>query len=117
MAALDSSLTLAGLIESATHDLRERFEDYRDDFGPTPDAPYLADVIHEVADGATPIYVGDVAMIAADDPSLLTDTPEEETGVTVARTAFEMLQFAIYARIEAALFEAFEEIREETDVR
>jgi len=63
----------------------------------------LDDAIHEIADGAVPIYFHDIGQYASYNRNLMIDIPE--TGVDASVGAFKMIQTLIYEAICEGLYE------------
>src|SRR5437879_2778210 len=63
---------VSDLLVTARAELRERWTDYRDDFGPLQNEPH--DVIHEIADGCVPLYTSQLLRLAVEDIELATAT-------------------------------------------
>lgn len=99
--------TLAEVIELAIESLNDEIEDG------LLDSPYPEDRLHEIADGAVPVYTSDVFMIAANSPEArYVDDPGL---VDPERGAEHVIQVAIYEQVHAALWKRLEEAREEAE--
>jgi hypothetical protein len=106
---------LASILAAARGELTERWEHYRDDFGPAPSVQYASDVIHEIADGLVPVYTSELLELACADNSLGTEEPELGPAFDGSPTPANIIAANVYERITADLFVRFEEIRREGD--
>jgi hypothetical protein len=96
---------LSALLASAREDLRERWTQYRDEFGPQQDEP--SDVIHEIADGAVPVYTRQLLELALDDLSLATDEPELGPAFDGSPTPANVIAANVYEALCADLWDAW----------
>ncbi len=94
--------------DSAVEDLRDRCENYRDEFD--GDQPH--DVIHEIADSHVPIYYSDIFAVLADLPSWELSDPGIAEG---AEGLDKIAQIHIYDALSQDLFAAWGDIRREQD--
>ena len=69
------------------------------------------DAVHEIADGAIPIYYWDIAQYAAHNHWLMTEVPE----ISSEGTAHDQIQANIYQYVVEGLYEHIEERREKID--
>ncbi len=69
------------------------------------------DAVHEIADGAIPIYYWDIAQYAAHNHWLMTEVPE----INSEGTAHDQIQANIYQYVVEGLYEHIEERREKID--
>jgi hypothetical protein len=99
---------LLSILVAARSELRERWENYRDEFGAQGDEPH--DVIHEIADSGVPVYTGDLLELACSDASLATDEPELGPAFDGSPTPVNIIAANVYERVTADLFEEFERI-------
>ena len=98
--------TLTNIIDSAQGDLRDELAD--NEFVSDPHS-----LIHEIADGATPTDTATLAEIIAEDPSIAFEQSELAAGMGGDLTPHKMIQLVVFERIEAALWETFNESRED----
>ncbi len=108
--AEQNSTNLGSVLDGARSELRDRHENYRDEFGPRGDD--ASDVIHEIADSSIPVYTCDLLSLACGAPSLATDEPEI-VGAEHFGTALSIIVGNLYERLSAALFEEWESMHEE----
>ena len=97
-----SGTDLSEVLANAVHELRDRWTHYRDEFGPRADEPH--DVIHEIADGAVPVYTSDLLALACEDNALATDTPELGPAFDGSPTPVNIIAANVFEAIEAALW-------------
>lgn len=107
---------LRSILAAARGELTERWEHYREDFGPAPSVQYAADVIHEIADGSVPVYTSELLALACEDNGLGTEEPEIGPAFDGSPTPTNIIAANVYERITADLFEHFEEIRAAADL-
>lgn len=98
-------VNLTDVIEQARGDLRDRWENYRDEFGPSGDEPH--DVIHEIADSSVPVYTSDLLALANENNALATDEPELGPAFDGMSTPVNIIAANVYEAVEAALCEAW----------
>ena len=103
-----SRTDLNDVIADALADLRDRWHHYPDEFGPRADEPH--DVIHEIADGAVPVYTSDLLALACHDNSLTTDTPELGPAFDGSPTPVNVIAANVFEAIVAALWEEWRHI-------
>ena len=103
-----SGTNLSEAVAGALNELRDRWADYRDEFGAGADEPH--DVIHEIADGAVPVYAADLLKLACEDNGLATDTPELGPAFDGSPTPANIIAANVFERIEAALWNEWSEI-------
>lgn len=92
-----SDTHVSDLLALARSELRDRWTNYRDDFGPSHDEPH--DVIHEIADGCVPVYTWELLQLASEDNELAT-----EPAFDGARTPINIIAANLFEAIEAALW-------------
>ena len=97
--------TIQDVLESAEESLREE----ADDNG----IHNLEDRIHEIADGAIPVYTSELLEMAARDNGLAMDTPEIEGDGSPINT----IQLNIFERVSLHLYDVVETIKEEIQER
>ena len=110
----DKPETLRGVIESAEESLQERVDE-EDDINDRIrflDEPH--DAIHEIADGAVPVYTGSLLEVAANDITLATAEPELGPAFDGSATPTNIIAANIYEAVTNALFE--EATRLKTDL-
>lgn len=107
---MQTEQTMSSITDSAQAELRDRWENYRDEFGPSGD--YVGDVIHEIADSAVPVYTANLMQLAADDINLATAEPEIGPAFDGSPTPVNIIAANVYEAIEAALWETWREIEE-----
>lgn len=103
--------TLSDILAEARAELRDRWTEYRDDFGPRQDEPH--DVIHEIADGSVPVYTSDLLQLAAESNELATATPELGPAFDGSPTPVNVVAANVFETIEGALWEEWSEIEAE----
>jgi hypothetical protein len=96
--------TLDSILADAREELRDRYENYRDEFHQGD--PH--DVIHEIADSSVPIYYSDIFAVIADLPGYDLSDPGIAEGVT---DLSKLAQIHIYDAISMHLFESWDEIK------
>jgi len=101
---------LSDVIGDALDELRDRWTHYRDEFGPRADEPH--DVIHEIADGAVPVYTSDLLALACEDNGLATDAPELGPAFDGSPTPVNIIAANLFESIEAALWNEWSVIEE-----
>jgi len=101
---------VSDLLVEARTELRERWTDYRDDFGPLQNEPH--DVIHEIADGCVPLYTSQLLSLAVEDIELATATPELGPAFDGSPTPVNIIAANLFEKIESALWQAWQEIEE-----
>jgi hypothetical protein len=97
-------------LRSIIADALEDFENEKADI--LADA-YPEDRIHEMADGAVPIYTSDVFQVAANSPEAR--YVDDEGLCDPSRGAEHVIQVAIYEQVSNALFEALRAAQEEAE--
>lgn len=105
-----SEIHLTDLIDGARTELRERWANYRDEFGPRADEPH--DVIHELADSCVPVYTSDLLALANEDNGLATDEPEISPAFDGSPTPTNIIAANVFERIEAALWDEWSKIED-----
>lgn len=90
------------LISTAREDLKEAIKDGQD----------VYEAIHEIADGAVPVYNYPLVMLFADDLSLLYE--DDEIGGETELVP--MMQRIVYQRITSALWEVAEDYKRAADL-
>src|SRR4051794_32880363 len=100
-----NATNLRTILDDVRAELRDRWENYRGEFGNDPH-----DVIHEIADSSVPVYTSDLLELSCDGPSLATDEPEV-VGADYFGTALAIIVGNVYERISVALFEEWERIK------
>jgi hypothetical protein len=103
-----SVIHLSDVVADALSELRDRRNNYPDEFGPRADEPH--DVIHEIADAAVPVYTSDLLALACQDNALATDTPELGPAFDGSPTPVNVIAANVFEAIEAALWDAWAEI-------
>jgi hypothetical protein len=101
--------TLTSVEREARDELRDRWTNYRDDFG----GGCESDVIHEVADSHVPVYTSQLLELANDDNSLATDEPEIGPAFDGAPTPVNVIAANVYERLTAVLWDALHEFENE----
>lgn len=99
---------LASILRGAREELQERWDDYRDDFGPRH--KYAADVVAEIADSSVPVYTSDLLKLGCEENSLAAEEPEFTANLP---GALGIIAANVYERISSDLFEHFGEIQKE----
>ena len=99
---------LEDIIEDAIDTLKVDYEGYLDS-----DEPH--DAIHEIADGAVPVYTGDLMELAANNLELATNTPELGPAFDGEPTPVNIIAANVFEAVEAALWQAHRDIREERE--
>jgi len=99
---------LTEVIEQARGELRDRWENYRDEFGSRADEPH--DVIHEIADSSVPVDTSDLLALANENNALATDEPELGPAFDGTSTPVNIIAANVYEAVQAALWEAWREI-------
>ncbi len=102
------SKTLEAIIEDAIDTLKVDYEGYLDS-----DEPH--DAIHEIADGAVPVYHADLLDLVANNYELATNVPELGPAFGGEPTPVNIIAANVFEAVEAALWEAHREIREERE--
>ena len=96
-------------------DIRELEQDIADnvalDFEDIISSDYPTDRLHEIADYGIPIYNYELAQYLASDTTL--GYVEDEECVEFVTDVFKIISFAIYERLLAAAYEAFEELKKD----
>ena len=100
-------------IESACDDLRDWAMENPDEI--ERDQPH--DQIHEIADGACPIYTSDIIAAAQADSDLILNEPELGPAFDGKPTPVNIIAANIYEKITAALWDAWGEIKDEFEER
>lgn len=93
-------MSIEQIERDAVQEFRERIESGESFYGGEPH-----DAIHEVADGAVPVYTGDLMELAAQDIALATDEPEIGPAFDGSPTPVNIVAANVYERITAALWE------------
>ena len=105
-------MNLHELVNDAIAELR----DWRED-NPTSDEPH--DAIHEIADTSVPVYTGDLLRLAAENLHLAVDDPElgpaNGCNFDGTNSPVNIIAANVYEHIEAALWEAWQEMLDEED--
>ena len=104
---------MGDILSSARDDLRERWADYRSEFGSQGDD--TGDVIHEIADGHVPVYTSDLMALAAEDINLATAEPELGPAFDGSPTPVNIVAANVYEAITASLWDDWREIEEEEE--
>lgn len=94
------------------HDLTERVEDdIKDQFEAMIEDPHYSDTLHEICDGAIPIYNSELAACLADDPGL---AEVDDPGLLPTNpSVWQIIQTAIYEQLSQHAHQFFEEKKEE----
>lgn len=105
-------MTLHQLVNDAIEELREWRKEH-----PECDEPH--DQIHAIADSSVPVYTHQLLQLAADNCHLATDEPElgPANGCNFDGTPspVNIIAANVYEHIEAALWEAWREMEDETE--
>ena len=105
-----SEVHLNDLIDDARAEVRDRWANYRAEFGPRADE--LHDVIHEVADSSVPVYTSDLLALANEDNGLATDEPELGPAFDGSPTPTNVIAANVFERIEAALWDEWSKMED-----
>lgn len=92
----------------ARQELREWATDNPDDGDP-------GDQIHEIADGATPVYNGELLDIAAMHNAIALSVPECGPAFSGEATPINIIAANVYEHIEAALWDEWRDIETERE--
>ena len=104
------TLTLAGIIEGAIETFREGYDPA--DFA--QGEPH--DAIHEVADGAVPVYNYDLLQLAADlSNGIALTEPEIGPAFDGTPTPINIIAANVYEAVEAALWEEWRRAQKERE--
>jgi hypothetical protein len=103
-----SGIHLSELLADAQTELRDRWNNYPDEFGPRGDEPH--DVVHEIADSSVPVYTADLLALACQNNGLATDTPELGPAFDGSPTPINIIAANVFEAIEGALWAAWSEI-------
>jgi hypothetical protein len=95
-------------LRSLLHDAREEFLELLKD-----DPPHPSDLVHEVADGAVPVYTVTLLELATENIELATDTPELGPAFGGEPTPVNIIAANVYEAVTAELYEALAEHREQ----
>jgi hypothetical protein len=106
-------LTLRSILADARAELGDRWTNYRDEFGPRQDEPH--DVIHEIADGAIPVYTSDLLRLAAENNDMATATPELGPAFDGKPTPVNIIAANLFEAIEESLWEQWGRIEAECE--
>jgi hypothetical protein len=110
---MSATTTLREIHDSAKTDLRDRWENYRDEFGNRGE--YVADVIAEIADGSVPVYYSELLELAAQDNNLALNEPELGPAFDGAPTPVNIIAANVYESVTEALYEEWRAIVAEVD--
>jgi hypothetical protein len=99
---------LTDIEKSAREELRDRWENYREDF----EGGCESDVIHEIADSSVPVYTSQLLDLAAEDNCLATDEPELGPAFDGTPTPVNIIAANVYERLTEVLWEAWHELDE-----
>lgn len=94
--------------------INDAIESLRDDYD-IADMTEPHDIIHEIADGAVPVYNYDLLSLAANNIALGTDEPELGPAFDGTPTPTNIIAANVFKAVEAALWEAWREIEEERE--
>ncbi len=100
--------TLRDIIDGAREELREWCKN-------DPDCDPTDEAIHEIADGAVPIYISDLMEMAVNSISLATATPELGPAFDGTPTPVNIIAANVYEAVETALYEEWETIKDERE--
>ncbi|KKL55215.1 hypothetical protein LCGC14_2257610, partial [marine sediment metagenome] len=100
--------TLRDIIDIARDELREQCKD-SPDFDPTDEA------IHEIANGAVPVYISDLMEMAVNDIDLAMATPELGPAFDGTPTPVNIIAANVYEAVTAALYVEWETIKDERE--
>ncbi len=103
-----SDRTLDERVDDALTDLKDWLE-----ANPGGDPSYDS-TIHEIADGAVPIYYSDILQMAADNNFLALEEPEIGPAFDGTATPINIIAANIYEHIYHALYEYWDEYSENT---
>ena len=93
----------------AREELRERWNDYRDEFTHGPH-----DVIHEISDGSVPVYYGD-RVEALNDPQVWGREISDPGIIDPAGSLMDTIGVYLYDAIQEALWDEWQAIEDEQD--
>ncbi len=100
---------LQDIIDGAVDELREWCKN-NPGSDPTYDGP-----LHEFADGAVPVYNGDLLNLAAGNNDLALTAPALGPAFDGTPTPINIIAANVYEAVEAGLYEAWQEIEEERE--
>ncbi len=100
------------LIDDVREELRDRFEEYPDDF--LRNEPN--DVISEIADTNTPLYTWDLMELAAENLNFATDEPELGPAFDGSPTPVNIIAANIYEAIEAECWDEWRLMEDDENV-
>ena len=98
---------LEGIVYEAVEEFREWCKD-----NPGSDPTYDG-TLHEFADGAVPVYNGDLLDLAAGNNDLALTAPEIGPAFDGTPTPINIIAANVYEAVEAGLYQAWQEIEEE----
>ena len=104
-------MRLDEIIAVAKAELRDRFENYSDEF----DSGEPHDVIHEIADSSVPVYTADLMRLAAEDIDLAVSEPELGPAFDGSPTPVNIIAANVFEAIERALWDEWREIEDEAE--
>ena len=106
------STSLYDLKQMAREELRNRWENYQDEF--YQGEPH--DVIHEIADGMVPVYYSQLIDLAGDNHSLAVDVPELGPAFDGEPTPVNIIAANVFEAIDEACWEEWREIESEREL-
>ena len=99
--------TLEGIIKDACQSLRNAYD--------IANVTEPHDIIHEIADGAVPVYTGDLMELAARNNDLALTEPELGPAFDGTPTPVNIIAANVFEAVEAGLWEEWREIEEERE--